>query len=81
MFGSAGSIHVAALNGAELRIVRDGMEHELRRAFKQVRHPHIEFALAQADGVVDRDEGIETNVHRRNGRPGSQVTVSRLEDF
>src|SRR5258706_13235395 len=61
--------------------VRDGPEHGLRRAFEQVRHPHVEFALAQADRVVYRDERVEGNMPGRNGRASAKSAIGFLEDL
>src|SRR6266850_8379274 len=61
--------------------VRDGMEHGFRRAFEQVRHPHVEFALAKTDGVVDGDKGIEANMERWDRRTGPLFAIGLLKDF
>ena len=61
--------------------VRDGMEYRAGRAFEQIGEARIEFSLAQADGVVNRDERIEPHVHRGNGRTRAQLSVGCMENF
>src|SRR6266446_6011346 len=57
------------------------MQHGFGRAFEQVRHADEKLSLAQADGVVNRDECVEADVHRRNRRARAQFAVGLLEDF
>ena len=57
------------------------MQYGAGCTFEQVRHADKKLSLAQADGVVDGDEGIEADVHRRNRRARAQFAVGLLEDF
>jgi len=61
--------------------VGDRVQHRFGSAFEQVGKADIEFSLAQANGVVDRDESIETNVHRRRGRAGTEFAIGFVKDF
>jgi len=57
------------------------VQHRFGRAFKQVGEADVELSLAEADGVVDGDESIETNVHRRRGRAGTKFAIGFVKDF
>src|SRR6266849_1804266 len=61
--------------------VSDRMQHGFGSAFEQVGKADVELYLAQADGVVDGDESIETNMHRRSGRAGTEFAIRFLKDF
>src|ERR1700729_1677816 len=57
------------------------MQHGFGRAFEEIRESNIEFGVAQANRVVDRDKRVKVDVHRRGGRTGSQAGVGFVEDF
>ena len=59
----------------------DRVQHGFRSAFEQVGEADIKLSLAQPDGVVDGDERIETNVHRRRGRAGTKFAIGFLKDL
>jgi len=61
--------------------VGDRVQHGFGSAFKQVGKADVELSLAQADGVVDGDESIETNMHRRRGRAGAEFAIGFVKDF
>ena len=61
--------------------MRDRVEYGLRRTFEEIGEANVEFPLAEADGVVDGDEGIEADVHGRGGRAGPKFGVGFVEDF
>ena len=61
--------------------VRDCVKHGFGRGFQQIRKADVEFSLPQADGVIDRDERVEANVHRGDGRTRAQVAVGGVEDL
>ena len=61
--------------------VGDRMQHGFGSAFEQVGKADVELSLAQSDRVVDGDESIETNVHRRRGRAGTEFAIGFVKDF
>src|SRR5258708_9949415 len=61
--------------------VSDRMQHGFGSAFEQVGKADVELSLAQADGVIDGDESIETNVQGRRGRAGTEFAIGFVEDF
>src|SRR6266478_5365899 len=83
---------IAAITGAVRAIDRltielgqqdvgDRMQHGFGSAFEQIGEADVELSLAQADGVVDGDESIETNMHRRRGRAGTKFAIGFVKDF
>src|SRR6266481_5203053 len=61
--------------------VGDRVQHGFGSAFKQVGKADVKLSLAQADGVVDGDESIETNVQGRRGRAGAKFAIRFVKDF
>ena len=64
--------------------VGDRVLHRFGSAFKQIGEADVELSLAEANGVVDGDERIETNIHERHGRrgrAGAEFAISFVEDF
>ena len=61
--------------------VGDRVQHGFGSAFKQVGKADVELSLAEADRVVDRDERVETNVHGRRGRAGTEFAIRFVKDF
>ena len=59
--------------------VRDGVEDGFRRAFKQVGEAGVDFALAQADGGVERGEAAEAHMDGRHGRARAEGAVLLAE--
>ena len=57
------------------------VQHGFGSAFEQIGEADVELSLAQADGVVDGDESIETNVHGRRGRAGTEFAIGFVKDF
>jgi len=57
------------------------MQHGVGRAFQKIGKADIEFGLAQADGVIDGNERIEADVHRRRGRTGAKLGVGFAKNF
>src|SRR5207245_6477454 len=41
----------------------------------------VKLSLAEADGVIDGDESVETNMHRRRERAGAKFAIGFLKDF
>jgi len=75
-----GAVHWLAVELGQ-QDMRDGMQHGFGSAFEQIGDADEKLSLAQADGVVDRDERVKPNVHRRNGRVRAQSAVGFAEDF
>ncbi len=61
--------------------VSDRVQHGFGSAFEQVGKADVELSLAQADGVIDGDESIETNVQGRRGRAGTEFPIGFVNDF
>ena len=61
--------------------VGDRVQHGFRSAFEQIGEADVELSLAEADRVVDRDESVETNVHGRRGRAGTEFAIRFVKDF
>src|SRR5579862_342878 len=61
--------------------VRDRLQHRIRSAFEQVRDTHVQLSIAQPDGVIDRNKGIETNMHRRSRRARTQFAVGCVKNL
>ena len=61
--------------------MRDRVEHGVGCAFQQVGEADVELSLAQADGVVDGDEGVEAEVDCGDGCVWTQASVGSVEDF
>jgi len=78
--GAVGAIDRLAIKLGE-QDVSDRVEHRVGSAFEQVGEPDVKLSLAQADGVVDGDKGIETNMKRRRGRMGTKFAIGCVEDF
>jgi len=57
------------------------VQHGFGSAFEQVGEADVELSLAHADGAVDRDKRIETNVHGRRGRAGPEFAIGLVKDF
>ena len=90
--GDVVAADVAAIAGALVAVdrfaiefgeqdVRDGLEYSVGRALQQIGDAREQSAFAHADGVVDGDEGIETDVHRRNGRTRAKLAIGFVKDF
>jgi hypothetical protein len=47
----------------------------LRRMFEDVREAHVQTALTQADGGVQRGEAAKPNVQRRNGSVRAEFAI------
>ena len=60
--------------------MRDGVEDRLGRAFKQVGEAGEDFALAKADGGVERGEAPEAHVDGRHGRSRAKGAVLVLKN-
>src|SRR5882762_5483498 len=82
---------IAAITGAVRAIDRltiklgeqdvgDRMQHGFGSAFEQIGEADVELSLAQADGVVDGDESIETSVQGRRGRAGTEFAIGFVKD-
>lgn len=78
--GAMGAIDRLTIEFGE-QDVSDRMQHGFGSAFKQIREADVELSLAEADGVIDGDESIETHVHRRRGRAGAKFAIGFLKDF
>ena len=78
--GAVGAIDRLAIELGE-QDVGDRVQHGFGSAFKQVGDADVELSLAEANGVVDGDERIETNVHGRRGRARPQFTIGLVENF
>ena len=61
--------------------VGDRVQHGIGSAFEQVGEADVELSLAEANGVVDGDKRIETNVHGRRGRAGAKFAIGFVKDF
>ena len=61
--------------------VRDRLQHGFGCAFEEVGEADVEFSLSQADRVIDRNEGVEPDVHVRNRRARTKLAVGLVEDF
>ena len=61
--------------------VSDRLQHGFGSAFEQVGKADVELSLAEADSVIDGDESIETNMHRRRGRAGTEFAIGFVKDF
>src|ERR1700674_2659739 len=61
--------------------VGDRVQHGFLSAFEQIGEADVELSLAEADRVVDRDESVETNVHGRRGRAGTELAIRFVKDF
>ena len=90
--GNVVACDIAAITGAVIAInrltiklgeqdVSDRVQHRFRSAFEEIGKADVELSLAQADGVVDGDESIETHVHGRRGRAGTEFAIGFVEDF
>ena len=60
--------------------VRDGVEDGLGRAFKQIGEAGEDFALAKADGGVERSEAPEAHMDGRHGRARAKGAVLVLKN-
>ena len=83
---------IAAITGAVRAIDRlaiklgeqdvgDRVQHGFLSAFEQIGEADVELSLAEADGVIDGDESIETHVHGRRGRAGTEFAIGFVKDF
>src|SRR5712692_9129254 len=83
---------IAAITGAVRAIDRltiklgeqdvgDRVQQGFGSAFKQVGKADVELSLAEADSVIDGDESIETNMHRRRRRAGTEFAIRFVKDF
>ncbi len=83
---------IAAITGAVRAIDRltiklgeqdvgDRVQQGFGSAFKQVGKADVELSLAEADSVIDGDESIETNMHRRRRRAGAKFAIGFVKDF
>ena len=76
---------VDAIDGLAIKLgekdVGDRMEYGVGRAFEQIGEANVEFSFAKADGVVNGDERIKTNVHGRRERARAKVAVGFVKDF
>ncbi len=64
--------------------VGDRILHGFGSAFEQVGEADVELSLAEANGVVDGDERIETNIHGRHGRrerAGAEFAIGFVKNF
>ena len=61
--------------------VGDRVQHGFGSAFEQVRKADVKLSVAEANGVIDRDESIETHVHGRRGRAGTEFAIGFVKDF
>jgi hypothetical protein len=57
------------------------MQDGFGSAFQQIRDTYVELALPQTDRVVDRDEGIKPDMHRRQRSARAQFAKGQLKDF
>ena len=75
---------VRAIDGLAIKLgeqdVSNRVQHGFGSAFKQVGDADVELSLAEANGVIDGDESIETNMHRRRGRAGTEFAIGFLRD-
>jgi hypothetical protein len=78
--GAVGTIDRLAIKLGE-QDVGNRVQHGFGSAFKQVGEADVELSLAEADGVVDGDESVETNVHGRRGREGTEFAIRFVKDF
>ena len=78
--GAVGTIDGLAIKLGQQN-VGDRVQHSVGRAFEQVGEADVEFSLAHADGVVDGDKRIETNMQGRRGRAGTQFAIGFVKDF
>jgi hypothetical protein len=60
--------------------VRNGVEDRLGRTFKQIGETDKDFALAKADGGVERSEAPEAHMDGRHGRSRAKGAVLVLEN-
>jgi hypothetical protein len=76
---------VRAINRLTIKLgeqdVSDRLQHGFRSAFEQIGEADVELSLAEANGVVDGDESIETNVQGRRGRAGTEFAIGFVKDF
>lgn len=78
--GAVRAIHRLAIKLGE-QDVGDRVQHRFGSAFQQVGDADVELSLSQADGVIDRDERVETNVHRRSGHAGAEFAIGVVKDL
>jgi len=78
--GTLGTINRSAIKLGE-QDVGDRVQHGFGSAFEQVGEADVELSLAQADGVIDGDESIETNVHGRRGHAGAEIAIGFVKDL
>src|SRR6202795_1810936 len=55
--------------------VGDRVQYGIGSAFEHIGEADVELSPAEADGVIDGDESIETNVQRRRGRAGTEFAI------
>ena len=77
--GAVGTIDRLTIELGE-QDVGDRMQHGFGSALKQVGKADVELSLAEADRVVDGDESIETNMHRRRERAGTEFAIGFVKD-
>ena len=78
--GAVGAVDRLAIELGE-QDVGDRVQHGFGRAFEQVGEADVKLSLAQPDGVVDGDKRIETNVHGRRGRAGTEFAIGFVKNF
>ena len=80
--GAVGAIDRLAIELGE-QDVGDRVLHGFGSAFEQVGEADVELSLAEANGVVDGDERIETNIgrHGRRGRAGAEFAIGFVKNF
>jgi len=78
--GAVGTIDRLTIKLGE-QDVGDRAQHGFGSAFEQVGETDVELSLAEADSAVDGDESVETNMHRRLGRVGTEFAIGFVKDF
>jgi hypothetical protein len=78
--GALGAIDRLAIELGE-QDVCDRVQHGFGSTFKQIGEADVELSLAEANGVVDGDESIETNMHRGRGRAGAEFAIGFVKNF
>jgi hypothetical protein len=76
---------VGAVDGLAIELgqqdVSDRVQHSFGRALEQVGEANEELSIAEADGVVDGNEGIETKVHGRCRHARAKFAIGFVKDF